>query len=279
MIILNHRGLSPEKKHSFTENSLESFKYYLKKGYGIEFDLNFTKDNRIIIFHDNSLKRVTNGKNNELIRDLSFSEMKKIHLKKGRLCELSELLQLIFENKSRINAMHLKGNFQKKKYLDILINILKNYRNILNKLIIFDIKIETAKYLKNKIPNLLLAPSIAHKFDIKRYNKFTKKTLISINRAIKYKNFFKWAWLDEWDLKNSSNKSKKLYTKETFQILKSHGFKIALVSPELHSISPGLLGGESHEDAKNKIILKKRIKEILKLSPDAICTDYPENIK
>ena len=44
-----HRGLA---KKSFKENTLSAFKYSFKKRYGIETDLQVTKDNQLICFHD-----------------------------------------------------------------------------------------------------------------------------------------------------------------------------------------------------------------------------------
>ena len=51
------------------------------------------------------------------------------------------------------------------------------------------------------------------------------------------------------------------------------------MTPELHGTSPGLLGGESHKHAANTEVLFERMREILSLEPDAICTDYPEEVK
>jgi hypothetical protein len=62
-----------------------------------------------------------------------------------------------------------------------------------------------------------------------------------------------------------------------FKILKDEGLKVALVTPELHGTSPGLLGGEAHPDA-DKNCLFDRIQEIIDLQPDALCTDYPEEV-
>ena len=58
------------------------------------------------------------------------------------------------------------------------------------------------------------------------------------------------------------------------------GAKIALVTPELHGTSPHLLAGEAHPDAPkgDTETLFKRIKEIIDLKPNAICTDYPEEV-
>ena len=133
--------------------------------------------------------------------------------------------------------------------------------------------------IKQKIPTIQLAPSVAHSYDIKRYNQAVGGTLISVEDALNHKELCDWVWLDEWDLFGPGNSQKKFYTHDTFSSLRNAGYKIALVTPELHSTSPGLLGGESHPDASSKGKLFTRIKEIITFSPDAICTDYPEEVK
>ena len=97
--------------------------------------------------------------------------------------------------------------------------------------------------------------------------------------TVAYKNIFDWAWLDEWDRTDKNNSIKTLYNAKNFAVLKKYKFKIALVTPELHSTSPDLLGGESHQDAADHNLLFTRIKKIIKLNPDAICTDYPDRVK
>lgn len=130
------------------------------------------------------------------------------------------------------------------------------------------------------MPSILLAPSLAHEYDISRYNHVVNGTLLSTNDAIRYKRqgIYDWVWLDEWDTLDEHNKKKKFYTRETFDLLLQEGYKIALVTPELHASSPGLLGEESHSDAKNNTLLFERIRAIIKLMPRALCTDYPEEV-
>jgi len=279
MIILTHRGLEASKEKFFTESSYEAFANHLQRGFGVEFDINFTKDKRIIIFHDNDLERITGGKDKRLFQQMMFSEVKEIRIRGNRIADFDELMNLIIKNKSSFNSLHLKGKFQKKEYLDILLGFLFQYRNYLERLLIFDVKVETARYLKRKIPQLILAPSVAHPYDIERYNTCVGGTLIKIEEAIKNRSLFEWVWLDEWDRSARYGRTKKLYSVYNFNKLRKYGFKIALVSPELHKTSPGLLGGESHQDAKDYKTLFKRMEEIVALEPDAICTDWPDYIK
>lgn len=265
--ILTHRGLEPAKDDYFSESSYEAFEDQLKRNYGLEIDLQFTKDGEIIISHERDLA------------SLNFKEALNKKLDRGHLTGLNELLAL-FENitaktkREMMLAIHLKGRWQEKEYLDILLHKLSwvDHSNF----IIFDLKPEPAKYLKMHDPKLHLAASVAHAFDIKRYNKATGNTLISIDEVLKLKNIFDWVWLDEWDKIDEKGVKKSLYTKSNFLLLRKAGFKIGVVSPELHALSPGLLGGEKHEDASNKKVLLARVTEILSLKPDVICTDYPE---
>lgn len=279
MVILTHRGLDPGVSNFFAESSFEAFQNHLNRGFEVEFDVNFTKGNRIIVFHDPGLERVSSGAGKRLFKDLEARDVRNIRLGGGeRLCFLEELLKLIDDSGAEINALHLKGIFQEKYYLDVLIEYLQNYPEVLGKILISDVKPKAAEYLLSKIPNLILAPSVAHEYDIKRYNECVKGTLISVGEAIECKNLYKWVWLDEWDLLDEGDEEKKFYTEENFSILKNYGFKIALVTPELHGTSPGLLGGEAHQDASDLESLFKRIEEIVKLRPDAVCTDYPDKV-
>jgi hypothetical protein len=88
---------------------------------------------------------------------------------------------------------------------------------------------------------------------------------------------FDWVVVDEWD-RNSRipGVSKVFYTEELFSSLHEAGFSIMVISPELHGSSPGLLGGESHQDGLSEKALCARLKDIVSLCPDAICTDYPD---
>ena len=52
-----HRGLY-EKDQSVAENSLEAFRRAVDAGYGIELDVQLSKDGRVVVFHDDDLDRV-----------------------------------------------------------------------------------------------------------------------------------------------------------------------------------------------------------------------------
>lgn len=87
-IALSHRGNSKE----YLENSFEAFKSVVDKGYSfIETDLRKTLDNKIVTFHDKSLKRLFDI--DQEIKNLSFKEINTFFKQKNcRLLTLEETL-------------------------------------------------------------------------------------------------------------------------------------------------------------------------------------------
>ena len=70
-----HRGL-----HSADapENSMRAFERAVEKGFGIELDVRFSKDKKLVVFHDRTLDRVTSEKGN--VCDRTASELSSIAL-------------------------------------------------------------------------------------------------------------------------------------------------------------------------------------------------------
>ncbi|MAG38011.1 hypothetical protein CMI45_01320 [Candidatus Pacearchaeota archaeon] len=279
MRIFTHRGLEPSKEGFYPESSYEAFREHLRRGYGIEFDVNFCKDG-LIVFHDSGLERITRGKDSRKFSDMTMAEVAEIRYgnPEGRIASLGEVLELISNSGIGMNAMHLKGSYQNREKLDKLTSKLIEKEKVLARIFVFDVKPRWAMFINSKIPGIKLAPSVAHDHDIERYNYAVNGTLLSVEDALEHKDRYDWVWLDEWDLSDTAGKKKKLYTRETFDILRETGYKIALVTPDLHGTSPGLLGREAHPDAENKERLFSRIKEIVALQPDGICTDFPEEV-
>ena len=52
-----HRGLY-DHEHGVPENTLAAFDAAMRAGYGCELDVQFTKDKKLIVFHDNDYKRM-----------------------------------------------------------------------------------------------------------------------------------------------------------------------------------------------------------------------------
>jgi len=72
-LIIAHRGA----KAYAPENTMASFKLAVEsKADGVEFDIKFTKDMEIIIIHDLTVDRTTNGKGK--VKDYSIDEIRKL---------------------------------------------------------------------------------------------------------------------------------------------------------------------------------------------------------
>ncbi len=69
-----HRGLYDNSSDA-PENSLKAFKKAVDRGYGIELDVQLTKDKKVVVAHDFDLKRICGV--DKKIADLTYKELKK----------------------------------------------------------------------------------------------------------------------------------------------------------------------------------------------------------
>lgn len=90
----SHRGIHDNKGNN-PENSLPAFKIALEKGFGIEFDVQVTKDNIPVIFHDNKLLRVCAL--DSIIKDYTLEELRDIKLfnSEESIPTLKEVLDIV----------------------------------------------------------------------------------------------------------------------------------------------------------------------------------------
>ena len=72
-----HRGLY-EKDQSIPENSLAAFDRAASAGYGMELDVQLSRDGKVVVFHDDSLKRMCGIDN--AVNELDFEELQKLSL-------------------------------------------------------------------------------------------------------------------------------------------------------------------------------------------------------
>ena len=72
-----HRGLF-EADQSIPENSLAAFSRAVEAGYGIELDVQLSKDGKVVVFHDDDLKRVCGV--DQPVSALTFRQLQKLSL-------------------------------------------------------------------------------------------------------------------------------------------------------------------------------------------------------
>ena len=129
MIIKNnklaHRGVFDNQK--IPENSLKAFEKAMMLDYSIELDIQLTKDDVFVVFHDESLERMTGEV--KKIHDLTLEEIKRYSLldTKEKIPTLQEVFHLV-KGKVLIN-IEVKEKRNCKKVCKLLMEELKDYSN------------------------------------------------------------------------------------------------------------------------------------------------------
>lgn len=108
-----HRGASAYAP----ENTLEAFKLAIEMGAdGIELDVQLTKDHKVVVIHDETLQRVSNGYG--YVKDYTLEELKELNFNKTypeyenvSVPTLREVLQLLKDTKLKINIELKTGVF------------------------------------------------------------------------------------------------------------------------------------------------------------------------
>lgn len=93
-VLYAHRGLHDNDGEA-PENSMEAFRRAVDGGFGIELDIQLTRDKLPVVFHDFTLKRVCGAEGK--VKDYSYQELQKFHLctSEEKIPLLSEVLKLV----------------------------------------------------------------------------------------------------------------------------------------------------------------------------------------
>lgn len=136
--IFAHRGLSSKAP----ENTLSAFKESLCYEIdGIEFDVQMSKDNKLVVIHDERLERTTNGKG--FLIDYTYDELSRLDagswfsdkFKGEKIPLLEEVLELLMKHNIIIN-IELKNSLIKYENIEReVIAMIKDFK-ILNRTII-----------------------------------------------------------------------------------------------------------------------------------------------
>ena len=126
-VYVAHRGLFDNEK-GIPENSLPAFELAVKNGFGIETDVQMSKDGVLVVFHDDSLKRMTGAEGN--LVDYTFEELRTLKLL-GTECQIPTFeeflaaangVNLVVEIKTHANIGEVE-----QKVCDALKNYKGNY--------------------------------------------------------------------------------------------------------------------------------------------------------
>jgi len=156
MKIIAHRGASGYAPENTRASILEG----LKQGCdGFEVDVQLTKDNKVVVFHDWSLERISNGKG--FLKDQTLDELKSLDIgnwfskkfKGEKIMTLEELLNIIPEEKIlniEIKVRHGEINQIEGKVVEIL----ERYDRINRNMIISSFDHKIIKKIKEIKPEI-----------------------------------------------------------------------------------------------------------------------------
>lgn len=122
-LIIAHKGIY--NNLNIPENSKKAFQRALERKLPIELDIHLTKDNRLVVFHDTNLQRMT-GKNKQ-IRKCSYQELKTLNLlnTKEKIPLLKDILTLV--NGKVLIDIEIKDDKRLLTTNKLLTNILDHY--------------------------------------------------------------------------------------------------------------------------------------------------------
>lgn len=151
MKILGHRGAKGEQP----ENTILGIHHALDCGvHGIEVDLHLTRDGEIVVIHDDSVDRTTNGRGQ--VRELTLTEIKELDAGLGQeVPTLEELLQLFSTQSGVTLFLELKAPGFEKQLIERLKSFPYRHQLVLKS---FNHKI--LKKINELDPELTLAPLI-----------------------------------------------------------------------------------------------------------------------
>lgn len=190
--IIAHRGVF--NNTDIPENSIKSFKEAVELNIDVEFDVQITKDNILVVFHDDNLFRMTGI--NKKVEDSTYEEISNLTLldTREKIPTLDEVLKTI--NNRVFMDIEIKNNKRYKVLCDLLVDKLKEYKNYslksFNPMIV--------RYINKKYPDINIGYLIGDKYDFKILKyilptkfmiKYSKCDFISISKKLLKKNKFK----------------------------------------------------------------------------------------
>lgn len=178
-LIFAHRGV--HNNIDIPENSLKAFEKAIENNFNIELDVQLTKDNVLVVFHDENLKRITGCTKN--LKDLTYNELKKLKLLNTNqtIPTLKNVLKLV--NGKVILDIEIKNYNKINLICETLVKELSNYNY---PFIIKSFNPKIAKWFKKNKPDyirgLLIKDKIYNKFMGNIIIKYCKPNFLAISK-------------------------------------------------------------------------------------------------
>lgn len=143
-----HRGLFNNK--DIPENSLPAFKLAVNNGYGIELDVQLTSDNKLVVFHDESLQRMTGI--SKVLNQCNYDEISNLCLldTNYHIPLFEDVLKLL--NKDTPLIIEIKPEGRYIETTKATVEMMKTYHGIYN---IESFNPNVVRYLKTHEPHII----------------------------------------------------------------------------------------------------------------------------
>lgn len=255
-LIIAHRGAS----ELAPENTLAAFQKACEdKAEGIEFDVQLTKDNQAVVFHDEDLLRIA-GKE-ILIKDLTAEELKLFDVgswfnqkfpdqasedfANERISTLAEVLEFLKDYQGVI-YIELKCTEKQTEHLSKAVCGAIKDSHLLPNIIVKSFNLDTIPYIKKLCPN------------VKTATLFAPKVLILLRKEKRLINIAKELKVDFLSLHFS------LVTKKLMKKAEKENLKVAIwTADNPRWVKRGLKLGIEHIITNNPARLLKQRREIL----------------
>ena len=183
-----HRGYHNEK--IAPENSLESFRAAIKKGYAIEMDVLLTKDKQVVVIHDNNLERLT-GKNLN-VSDITLEELQQLRLLDtfSIIPSLTQALELINGRVPILLETKTKGLSHELD--ELTYSIIKDYKGLL---VVQSFNPASIHWFEKNSPSITRGLIFSGKYKLDIANRFVENLSMLYSKpnfiAYKYENLLK----------------------------------------------------------------------------------------
>lgn len=110
------------------ENSIAAFRRAKAFGYGVELDIQLTKDRKIVVFHDETLKRMCGIERN--VRDCTYEQLQKYSLlKTGEHIPLFEdVLEMLGSDTPVLCELKIYGGYKNLEICEAALPIIQRYQ-------------------------------------------------------------------------------------------------------------------------------------------------------
>lgn len=155
--IFAHRGYSA----AFSENTMKAFKEAETAGAdGIELDVQLTKDEEIVVIHDEMVDRTTSGRG--FVKDFTYKEIRnlnanKLGIKKESIPSLKEVLEWLLTNQLICNIELKNGYFPYKGMEEKVIQLVRSY-GLTERIIFSSFNHYSIVYCHQLAPEIEIAP-------------------------------------------------------------------------------------------------------------------------